>query len=145
MSPLKDAAREDDRPALRLQLERNEEAASLARAAVLGFCEGRELAPVTIATLTLLTSETVTNAVIHPDVDPPALIGLYARFGRDTIRIEVSDQGSGFIPPRRDPNRREGGYGLYLVDKESERWGVEQAPHTIVWFELARNQADRPT
>jgi anti-sigma regulatory factor (Ser/Thr protein kinase) len=137
----KDPAREADRPVLRLQLERNVEAASLARAAVLGFCEGRELSPGTIATLMLLTSEIVTNAVIHPDVDPPGLIGLYVRLNRDTVRIEVSDTGSGFTPQPRDPSRLQGGYGLYLVEKESKRWGVDQTPHTSVWFEVAREPA----
>jgi anti-sigma regulatory factor (Ser/Thr protein kinase) len=123
-------------PVLRLKFERNDEAPSLARAAVLGFCEDLDLSPSTVATLTLLVSEVVTNAVIHPDVDPPGPIALCARIGRGRIRIEVSDNGSGFTPKARDPDRLEGGYGLYLVEKEATCWGVEQAPTTTVWFEL---------
>jgi anti-sigma regulatory factor (Ser/Thr protein kinase) len=136
----KDAVRENDFPVLSLQFERNDEAPARARAAVLGFCEDR-LSPGMIATLVLLTSEIVTNAVIHPDLDPPGLIKLYARINDGTIRIEVSDEGSGFTPRPRDPDRLEGSYGLYLVDKQAARWGVEQAPNTTVWFELTMNAA----
>jgi anti-sigma regulatory factor (Ser/Thr protein kinase) len=136
MSLSNDAVRENGCPALRLEFERNDEAPSLARAAVLGFCEDRDLSPSTIATLTLLISEVVTNAVIHPDADPPGVIALYVRIRDGRLRIEVSDDGSGFTPKARDPDRLDGGYGLYLVEKEAARWGVEQAPNTTVWFEL---------
>jgi anti-sigma regulatory factor (Ser/Thr protein kinase) len=136
-----DAVRENDCPVLRLQFEGNDEAPSLARAAMLGFCEDRELSPSTIATLTLLISEIVTNAVIHPDVEPPGLIGLCIRINRERIRIEVSDEGTGFTPQPRDPDRLDGGYGLYLVDKAASRWGVERTPSTTVWFELATTPA----
>jgi len=129
-----DALRGNDH--LRLDLERNDEAPSLARAAILGFCEDRELSPSTLATLVLLTSEIVTNAVIHPDVEPPGLIRVYAQINHETIRIEVSDSGNGFVPHPRHHERLDGGYGLYLVEKEATRWGVEQAPQTTVWFEL---------
>jgi anti-sigma regulatory factor (Ser/Thr protein kinase) len=90
-----------------------------------------------MATLTLLISEVVTNAVIHPDIDPPGPIGLSARIEQDTIRVEVTDEGPGFNPQPRDPDRLQGGYGLYLVDKEALRWGVERTPKTTVWFELS--------
>jgi anti-sigma regulatory factor (Ser/Thr protein kinase) len=133
----RDPLRGDDRPVLKLELERNLEAASLARAAIAGFCEDREFSPSTMATLALLVSEVVTNAVIHPDVEPPGMVGLYARLDEERVRIEVSDPGQGFTPEPRDPSRLEGGYGLYLLEKEAASWGVKQEPHTTVWFEVA--------
>jgi anti-sigma regulatory factor (Ser/Thr protein kinase) len=133
----RDAVRGGDRPALELELERTPEAPSLARAAVLDFCRGRELSPSTMATIALLVSETVTNAVIHPEVAPPGRISFRARWSEAAIRIEVRDQGYGFTPKPRDPNQVKGGYGLYLLDKEAARWGVESEPHTAVWFEVA--------
>ena len=136
-----DAVRENGTTVLRLQLERNNEAPALARAAVVGFCQDRELSPSTIATLTLLTSEVVTNAVIHPEVAPPGHIGLHVRISHGTVRIEVSDAGSGFVPRPRDPDRLEGGYGLYLLDKAANRWGVQNDPNTTVWFELPTRPA----
>lgn len=131
-----DPIRENDRPTLRLELERNPEAPSLARAAIMGFCEDRDFSPSTISTLTLLVSEIVTNAVVHPNVDPPGTVGFYAQLDKQRVRIEVSDHGGGFTPQPRDPSRAEGGYGLYLLEKEAASWGVEQKPHTTVWFEV---------
>lgn len=136
MSVPKDRASEHD--AFALELERNEAAPSLARAAVTEFCETRELSPGAIPTVMLLVSEMVTNAVIHPDVDPPGTVRIHARISKAGIRVEVSDQGKGFKPTPPDPRPLGGGFGLYLLEKEAARWGVEQVPHTTVWFELAR-------
>jgi anti-sigma regulatory factor (Ser/Thr protein kinase) len=130
-----DPVREGDRPNLELTLERNLESASLARAAIVGFCEGRGLSPSKIATLTLLVSELVTNAVLHPEV--PGTVGLRVQTGQERVRIEVSDPGHGFTPRPGDPERLEGGgLGLYLVQTAAARWGVVQEPHTTVWFEV---------
>jgi anti-sigma regulatory factor (Ser/Thr protein kinase) len=141
MSVSGDAICEKDCPQLELEFERNDEAPSLARAAVLGFCENRALGGPTIATLLLLVSEVVTNAVVHPDADASGRVALRACIKRETVRIEVSDDGRGFTPEPRDPDRPTGGYGLFLVEKEATRWGVERAPRTTVWFELAREAA----
>jgi anti-sigma regulatory factor (Ser/Thr protein kinase) len=125
-----------DAPVLRLDIERDPEAPSLARAAVAGFCEGRGIRATTLATLRLLVSEIVTNAVIHPEVAPAATIHLCASTAPGAIRIEVTDAGGGFTPRPRDPARLDGGYGLYLVDQQAERWGVERQRGTTVWFEM---------
>jgi anti-sigma regulatory factor (Ser/Thr protein kinase) len=122
---------------LSLDLEQNREAPSLARAAIAGFSEDREIGERTLATLTLLVSEIVTNAVIHPDVEPPGDIRLRARIADGLIRVEVTDQGDGFEPAPRDPARSDRGYGLYLLEKQARRWGVDQRAGTTVWFELA--------
>ena len=128
---------ERDPSILELELERNVDAPSLARAAIVGFCQDSESSPSTIATVMLLVSETVTNAVVHPDVTPPGKIELYARLDKEQIRVEVSDEGSGFTPKARNPGQLGGGFGLYLLEKEAARWGIESAPQTKVWFEVA--------
>lgn len=130
-------SRERDPSTLELELERDVEAPSLARAAIVGFCQDSHSSPSTIATVMLLVSETVTNAVVHPAAKPRGKIGLFARLGREVIRVEVSDEGSGFKPKPRNPDQLGGGFGLYLLEKESARWGVESTPHTKVWFEVA--------
>lgn len=122
--------------ALRLELARDADAPALARAAVAGFCDGQKFSSGTMATLRLLVSEIVTNAVVHPDVDPSGEIELRARIDGDAVRIEVSDAGPGFVPVARDPRRLSGGYGLYLLEKASARWGVTGTPRTTVWFEV---------
>ena len=90
----------DEKSVLELELEQNREAPSLARAAIAGFSENRELDAATLATLTLLVSEVVTNAVIHPEVEAPGAIRLSARIAGGSIRVEVTDEGNGFTPSR---------------------------------------------
>jgi anti-sigma regulatory factor (Ser/Thr protein kinase) len=125
-----------DAPVLRLDIDQNPEAPALARAAIAGFCEGRGIETTTLAALRLLVSEIVTNAVIHSEVAPPATIHLCASIAPGAIRIEVTDAGDGFTPRPRDPAQLVRGYGLYLVDKEAERWGVRRQRGTMVWFEM---------
>jgi anti-sigma regulatory factor (Ser/Thr protein kinase) len=127
----------DDRSVLELELQQNREAPSLARAAIAGFSENRAMDAATLATLTLLVSEVVTNAVIHPDVEPPGGIRLSARFDQGVIRVEVTDEGSGFTPQPRDAERLERGYGLFLLEHQAAAWGVEHRTGNTVWFELS--------
>ena len=127
----------DEKSVLELELEQNREAPSLARAAIAGFSENRDLDAATLATLTLLVSEVVTNAVIHPDVDPPGAIQLSARVAQGLIRVEVTDEGNGFSPQPRDPEQSDRGYGLFLLEHQASAWGVERRGGNTVWFELS--------
>ena len=126
----------DEQSVLELELEHSREAPSMARAAISGFSENRDLEAATLATLTLLVSEVVTDAVIHPDVEPPCGIRLSARIADNRIRVEVTDEGDGFEPRPRDPTRSDRGYGLYLLEQQAAAWGVEQGSRNTVWFEL---------
>lgn len=121
---------------LQLALAPTRDAPSLARAAIAGLTGERAIDTTTLATLTLLVSEVVTNAVIHPEVQPPADIRLVARVQRGVLRVEVTDRGSGFTPRPRDLAAADRGYGLYLLDKVATRWGVDRLGGTTVWFEL---------
>jgi anti-sigma regulatory factor (Ser/Thr protein kinase) len=127
----------DEGSGLELELEQNREAPSQARAAIAGFCENRDVDAATLATLTLLVSEVVTNAVIHPDLETPGSIRLCGRMAGGLIRVEVTDEGSGFTPQPRDPARTDRGYGLFLLDNQASAWGVERGPGNTVWFELS--------
>jgi anti-sigma regulatory factor (Ser/Thr protein kinase) len=128
-------------PGLSLDLECSRQAPALARAAIAGFSEDRDVGETTRATLTLLVSEIVTNAVIHPEVERAGDIRLRARITDGLIRVEVTDQGSGFEPTPRDATRSDRGYGLFLLDKQAVRWGVQQSAGTTVWFELTTQPA----
>lgn len=128
----------EDPSALRLSLERDLQAPSLARRAVAGFTKVSDVAATELATLTLLVSELVSNAVLHSDAPPASVIQLCARVLEEgAVRVEVIDDGSGFIATPRNPEQPLGGYGLYLVDKQATRWGVDYEGGTRVWFELA--------
>jgi anti-sigma regulatory factor (Ser/Thr protein kinase) len=122
---------------LELELDPSPEAPAIARAAVKGFTSTLELESAALATLQLLVSEIVTNAVIHPKTQRESKIALRAWLAAGVLRVEVVDQGIGFAPAPRDPARAAGGYGIFLLDKQATRWGIERRCGTVVWFELA--------
>jgi anti-sigma regulatory factor (Ser/Thr protein kinase) len=125
---------------LEMSLERDPQAPSRARRAVAGFTEQSEIGSTDLATLTLLVSELVSNAVLHSDAPPASGILLCARLLEEgAVRVEVIDHGSGFTAMPRDPEQPLGGYGLYLVDQQATRWGVDREGGTRVWFELAQS------
>ena len=90
-----------------------------------------------LETLRLLVSEVVTNAVRHGSTTQP--VELNAHWNSE-VRIEVSDHGDGFTPqPRVSRLAEPGGFGLYLVGRLADRWGVETKGGTTVWFVLRRH------
>ena len=84
----------------------------------------------------LLVSELVTNAVRHGrGCDGGVELALQVEDG--CVRVEVVDGGGGFVPRPRDPDPASmGGWGLVVVDRLADRWGVEGAGGTRVWFEM---------
>ncbi|MGW6403815.1 SpoIIE family protein phosphatase [Streptomyces sp. NPDC055134] len=91
----------------------------------------------------VLTSELVTNAVVHAGTSAEVL----CLRTDDGVRIEVSDR----YPEREIPLQqsainmgspdREGGRGLQLCAALATRWGVDYTPtHKLVWFQLALPQ-----
>ncbi|WP_435642916.1 SpoIIE family protein phosphatase [Streptomyces sp. H49] len=93
----------------------------------------------------VLTSELVTNAVVHAGTHAEVL----CLRTEDGVRIEVSDH----YPEREVPLQtsahpmagpdREGGRGLQLCAALATRWGVDYTPtHKHVWFQL--NLPERP-
>jgi anti-sigma regulatory factor (Ser/Thr protein kinase) len=87
--------------------------------------------------LQLLVSELVTNSVRHAQLVPGQRIELRMHVETGMVRVEVEDPGPGFSPsPRRSGDRRDDGWGLYLVEHIADRWGVMDGPPSIVWFEM---------
>lgn len=139
MIALADDSACEDTPALRVTLERGPLAPSRARAALADFTHKGEFAAAELDTLKLLVSELVSNAVLHSDAPSSSGILLCARcLGHEALRVEVTDEGSGFIAAPRDPSRLTGGYGLFLVAQQSHRWGIDREGGTRVWFEIRR-------
>jgi anti-sigma regulatory factor (Ser/Thr protein kinase) len=56
------------------------------------------------------------------------------------VLTEVIDDGAGFeAPPRDSPSGDRCGWGLFLVERLADRWGVVREDNgTRVWFELRR-------
>jgi signal transduction histidine kinase len=93
------------------------------------------LAPDTMAKLRLLVTELVANSVRHARGTP---IDVTVMVRDAFVRIEVSDGGDGFEPPREDPSPlKSSGWGLFLVRKMASRWGAEPETGTV-WFEVER-------
>jgi anti-sigma regulatory factor (Ser/Thr protein kinase) len=90
-----------------------------------------------VETLRLLVSELVTNAVRHGGCDEP--VEVHAAWNAE-VRVEVVDHGHGFSPePRAGALDEPGGFGLLLVGRLAERWGVDTDSGTRVWFVLRRD------
>lgn len=82
----------------------------------------------------LLTSELVTNAVVH--CEGAVLLGVH--MAGDAVRVVVTDGGRGEVRVADDFRWPEGGHGLRMVDALSTRWGVDRVDGAgkSVWFEL---------
>ncbi|MEX2420313.1 MAG: ATP-binding protein [Actinomycetota bacterium] len=103
---------------------------------VLGRLEGSLSAPM-IEDLRLLVSEIVTNSIRHGPAEQ--VIELRVRVDRRVVRVEVEDGGTGFEPPTYAArSERDAGWGLMLVDRLADRWGVSSGRTTTVWFEIDR-------
>ena len=91
--------------------------------------------------LRLLVTELVTNSLRHGGLSAADTIDLGVVVGPGCIRVEVQDPGVGFRPgPARGPLEDSRGWGLYLLGRIADRWGVLRQTHgvhgTCVWFEL---------
>ena len=94
------------------------------------------IAPEVVPDVKLLVSELITNSVKYGG-DGEVQLKVEAEDPRK-LRIEVIDQGVGFVPVERDrPATEVGGWGLHLVQTLSDRWGVYEGS-THVWFEIDR-------
>ena len=97
----------------------------------------------------LLTSELVTNAIVHAGT--AASVQCELRPGADGgpagIRVEVADRhpskplpalaGPETTRPMAEPGDAEHGYGLYLITYLADAWGVQYSRSAKqVWFEL---------
>jgi anti-anti-sigma factor len=125
-----------------LELDVNTLAPRLARAELREVIAGK-LSEVEFEMALLLTSELVTNAVVHPQHKDGASIGLQICADEGRLRVEVSDSGGGFDPARltRD-EQASGGRGLLVVNRGSARWGTIRDDRFRVWFELEGSRAD---
>lgn len=112
------------------------EAASRARA-VINDELGSSVPGKVLEDATLLVSELVTNAVRHAPKAGSPEVELRLKVDAERIRVVVSDPGAGFVATPRLPTASESsGWGLYLVDRIADRWGVISKDRNEVWFEL---------
>jgi anti-sigma regulatory factor (Ser/Thr protein kinase) len=115
------------------------EAIPEARRAIDGLAD--DLSPQALQDARLLVSELVTNSIRHAGLRAGKRVLLRAWVHDSMIRIEVEDPGRGFeLRPRSPDERQEAGWGLFLVGRLADRWGIESDGSTRVWFEIDRSR-----
>jgi hypothetical protein len=84
----------------------------------------------------LLTSELVTNAVVHAHGAPEVTVRVVA--GGAAVHVEVADDGTAGVLAWREPAAgAESGRGFQLVNEIATRWGfLRDQARTCCWFHL---------
>jgi anti-sigma regulatory factor (Ser/Thr protein kinase) len=106
-----------------------------ARRFVRDVLEDNAVADEVVETVELLTSEVITNALVHARSAPE----LAVRVRREMVRVEVVDV-SPVVPIRRAINTDAlSGRGIAIVESLASQWGVADlsAQGKTVWFEVA--------
>ena len=95
-----------------------------------------------LADVELLVSELATNSVRHAGCNDSDELSLEAAVEADRVRVRLSDQGEGFEAhtPQPPENGSAGGYGLMLLERLSDRWGIQRENGFAVWFEVQRER-----
>ncbi len=90
-------------------------------------------------TVTLLTSELVTNAIVHAGSE----VDVVVRLTGEAARVEVTDRSGAPPVPRTAAESDSSGRGLALVEALARRWGTRRLSGggKTVWFEIARATA----
>lgn len=136
-APAGTEAQDTELTEFRLRLDAKAPAA--ARAIVASRLRDRWPAPV-FDRAQLLTSELVSNSVLHSHAPAEASLVFRLELWQGAIRLEVEDPGGlGEVAPHAPDLDGGGGFGLNLVQQLSERWGVERvaAGGTRVWAQIA--------
>jgi anti-sigma regulatory factor (Ser/Thr protein kinase) len=96
------------------------------------------LSPEKLEDVRLVVSELVTNSVRHAGLSADKQISLAVVISDGSVRGRVCDPGPGFEKPSAPRPRTDlsGGWGLPIVERISDRWGVERNGCACVWFEI---------
>ena len=87
--------------------------------------------------LRLLVTELVTNSLRHGSLGAGDAIHLVVQVEPGVLRVEVRDPGAGFdVPLPPETPDLGAGWGLYLLGRIADRWGIQGGPSTCVWFEM---------
>lgn len=118
-----------------LELAPAPESARRARTFIVDFCTAAGLPDEVCHTASLLTSELVTNAILHGRTSAT----LHAHHPGDCLRVSVRDDSPRLPQVGDSPSLAdsEGGRGLAIVSMLAPRWGIEAVESgKAVWFEL---------
>ena len=127
----------EQRHAIHCDLAAEPEAGGAARRVLASFLDDSDDAESEIAAL--LMTELINNSVEHSGAPERSIVCLDIAVTDDLIRVEVRDQGDGFVPfGRTSGSPVDSHWGLHLIDELATSWGVSVVPPTLAWFELDR-------
>jgi anti-sigma regulatory factor (Ser/Thr protein kinase) len=92
----------------------------------------------TFIDLCLLVNELVVEA-LHGSSDgaAPYDIRLRAQLDQDRVHVVMEEGGGAYHLPSRRPEPGDPGYGLHLVQRLSDRWGIRRdRDQATVWLDL---------
>ena len=86
----------------------------------------------------LATSEVVSNAVQHGELNQDDAIDVSVEIEPDRVRVSVAHPGPDFRWDREEPDRdKPGGFGFHILGLLASRWDVAHAHgRTETWFEI---------
>ena len=88
------------------------------------------------AMLDMAVTEVVSNAVRHSGSEDEIVLAVTPK--EDFLCVRVTDTGGGLVPrPGAMTTEPGAGYGLFLVEQMTRRWGMTREDgRTRIWFEL---------
>jgi|SRR5215212_6992832 len=123
-----------NREPIRVELAASEHAPGQARSALEPLKE--RISADDYVDLRLMASELVSDCIRDGGGTLERAIALQATIQGNTLRLEVADPASQFEVPDSPPDPGETGFGLYLVSRLADRWGVERGRgEAAVWLE----------
>jgi anti-sigma regulatory factor (Ser/Thr protein kinase) len=120
-----------------IHLPIDERAPAVARVVLAGTLRG-QVPAIVLEHAQLLTSELVSNSVLHCGASPDDTLIVRVELSSATVRVEVEDPGRDATIAPRPPDFDHGGsFGLNLVKTLSESWGtIRSSLGTRVWAQL---------
>jgi anti-sigma regulatory factor (Ser/Thr protein kinase) len=88
----------------------------------------------------VVLSELITNCIKHAGLGGSERIDVEFSIRPELVRLEVTDPGDGFEIVALEPGRDDGtgGWGFWLIEQMTDRWGVDFSHSTNVWCEFDR-------
>ncbi len=122
--------------AVAIDLPREPESARRAREQLKPF--RASIAESTFIDLCLLVDELVVEALHGPRAGAtPTGIQLRAELDGDRVHVVVAEGDDAYRLPSRRPEPGDPGFGLHLVQRLSDRWGIRrEGGRATVWLEL---------
>jgi anti-sigma regulatory factor (Ser/Thr protein kinase) len=91
--------------------------------------------PVLFYDLSLCVSELVTNRVKHGDHADDHL-ELAVRRDEQLVRAEIREPRQDVVMSSPEEMKGGGDWGMFIVDRVADRWGVDHSAGTLVWCEI---------